>query len=99
MGEHEHRVVERRILAPPARPRVTAPGPPDRAEHAAPHDGGTDARIALGDELIVKTTLASLRAMGPAEGSGCEQPLVQSGSTLPERIVQALVGPGGIPVE
>jgi hypothetical protein len=50
MGEHEHRVVERRILAPPARPRVTAPGPPDRAEHVAPHDGGTDARIALGDE-------------------------------------------------
>src|SRR5437870_3284054 len=54
VGEHEHRVVERRVVPPPAGPLVAAPRPADRAEHVAPHDGGANAGVALRDELVIE---------------------------------------------
>src|SRR5690606_2638399 len=51
VGEHEHRVAERRVLPPPTPPRVARrPRATARAEHVVAHDGGPDAVVAVPDE-------------------------------------------------
>src|SRR5207302_5403910 len=66
VGEHEHRVVIRRVVPPPATPLVAAPWPADRAENCARHDRGADPDFTLSVELGVQTLVARLQAPLPA---------------------------------
>ena len=99
MGEHEHGVVVRRLVAPPSVPLVAAPRAPDRAEHVAPHDGGADSGVAPDDELVVDTSVAAVDPVHFTAGVGGERPLVQARAAHTERVVDALVGTGHVAVE
>jgi hypothetical protein len=99
VGEDEHRVVVRRVLAPPASPLAVAPRTADRAEHVAPYDGGTDADIAVGDRVIVRARGAAVRAQHLSTGTGLENPLMQPATPDADGVIQALVGPSRVPVE
>jgi hypothetical protein len=99
VGEHEHRVVEGRVVAPPAGPPVAAPGPADRAEHVAAHDRGADAYVGPGGELVVDALVAALPAVRPAKAAGGQGPFVQSTAAGAQRVVGALVRAGAAAVE
>src|SRR5580693_5284518 len=61
-----------------------------RNELAPAHDLGADARFPGAGERVVDAGAAAGLALHGAEGTGREEPLVQPGSRMPERGVQAL---------
>src|SRR5207248_8925952 len=100
VGEHEYRVMKRRIVAPPAFPVFVLPFAADRSEHVAAHDRRADASITSRNELIVEALLAgTLRTVDLTEGAGGKRPFVQSAAAHAERIVQALVRSRRVAVE
>ncbi len=99
VGEDEHRMVEGRIIAPPAGPFVLTPRSPDRTEHVPSHDGGTDTDIAPRDEAIVDALVTAVHADHLSTGAGSEHPFVQSVTTYAERVVDALRLPGRVSVK
>jgi hypothetical protein len=66
---------------------------------SSPHDGGADADVALCSELVVEAVVATVLAEHLTTHASCEHPLVQSSTAHPERIVEALIGSGHVPVE
>src|SRR6185295_11323667 len=98
VGEHEHRSVVGRVIAPPARPRLV-PRPFAAAEHLAPHDVGADTFEDLVDDLGIGAALAAFQSLLLAPAGGLDRPLVQAHPTLSDRVVDALVGPGNEAVE
>ena len=109
VGEHEHRIVVRRVVAAPTPPLLVAPRATDRAEHVAPHDRLSDPHVALRGEPVVDALVDALVGpVGPvgailaehlAEGAGRERPRVQLVSAHTERVLRALVWPDGVAVE
>src|SRR5207302_9945111 len=92
VGQYEDRVMERRIVAPPAFPVSVRPLATDRPEHVAAHDRGADASVTARDELIVEAFLAgAIRTVGLTESAGGKRPFVQSDPAHTQRVVQALV--------
>src|ERR1700747_3874308 len=89
-GEDENRGAERRCVAPPSVPLLVRPGAVVRAELAPPHDLGAGARGPGAGESVVDAGAAAGLALHGAEGTGREEPLVQPGSRMPERGIQAL---------
>ena len=62
MGEHEHRVMKRRVVSPPALPGLLGlPRPGMAAEHVAPHDRGPDVGQRLLDDRRALVDLAALQ--------------------------------------
>ena len=53
MGEHEHRTVIGRVVAPPAFPTLVRPVSPDGPEHVAAHDPGADIGKAARRKIVV----------------------------------------------
>ena len=98
VAEYEHRRVEGRVLAPPARPRLV-PRSVAAAEHLAAHDVGADTLDDLVDDLRVGAALAALQSVLLAPAGGREHPLVQAHPALSDRVLEALVGPGDEAVE
>ena len=99
VGEDEHRGVVRRILAPPTPPLVVLPRASDRPEHVAPHDRRADVLAPRRGMPVVDGRLPSLLAV-PLTPAPCrEHPFVDRLAALAEWIVEALVGPGDVPVE
>src|SRR4029079_16621644 len=97
--EDEHRRVVRRVFAPPAPPGLVRPRPADGAEHVPAHEDGAEI-LAPGDRLsVVDARLPALLTVLRAPAPRRERPLVERLGALPERILEALVGPGGVPVD
>ena len=90
VGEDKDRGAERRVVSPPAVPLLVRPGAVVRAELAPAHDLGADARLPGAGESIVDAGAAAGLALHGAEGTGREEPLVQPGSRMPKRGIQAL---------
>ena len=98
--EHEYRVVERRISAPPAGPRLLRiPGTGVAAEHVAPHDGGTDVGERFLDDRGAFVGLSAVHADHRAKRSELEGPLVETPAADSERVAHALAGTGDEAVE
>src|ERR1700753_4049370 len=98
-GEDENRGVERRVVSPPSVPLLVRPGSVVRAELAPPHDLGADARFPGAGEMVGEPGAAAELALHGAEGTGREEPLVQPGSRMPERGIQALPLTGAEPIQ
>src|SRR5437588_11152595 len=99
VGENKDRGVERRVVSPPSGPLLVRPGAVVRAELAPAHDLGADARCPGAGESVVYAGAAAGLALHGAEGTGREEPLVQPGSRMPERGIQALPRAGAEPVQ
>src|SRR3954447_17993704 len=56
--QHEDRVLEGRVVAPPAPPVLVGPGAAERAEHVAAHDGGAHALEGPGRVAVVQPRAA-----------------------------------------
>src|SRR5580704_15024513 len=95
MGEDEHGVVVGRVVAPPARPLLVAPGTTaDRAEHVPAHHRGADVLPRFLDYPCALVHLAPLLAVGLAPGGQRNNPVVEPLAALAERILLALVRAG-----
>src|SRR5260221_8282221 len=95
MGEDEHGVVVGRVVTPPARPLLVAPGAAVfGAEHVPAHHAGADVRPRFLEYRCALVHLAALPAVGPAEGGQRNDPVVQPLATLAERVLHALVRAG-----
>ena len=60
--QHEDRVLEGRVVAPPALPVLVGPGAAKGAEHVAAHDGGAHALEGPGRVAVVQPRAAPLAA-------------------------------------
>ena len=98
MGEDEHRGVKRRVVPPPALPLVVWPGAVLRPELIPAHDLRADARPPGGKRVVHAAAAVGLALHG-TEATGGEQPLVQPGTHMPERGIQALPLAGAEPVQ
>src|SRR5204862_5891718 len=95
MGEHEHGVVVGRVVTPPARPLLVAPGTTaGRAEHVPAHHAGADVRARFLDYPCALVHLAPLLAVGLAPGGQRYHPVVEPLAALAERVLLALVRAG-----
>jgi hypothetical protein len=65
--EDEDRMVERRIVAPPALPRIVVPRPRAAAEHVPAHDGRAGAGGDVLGERCARVDLAAFLAVALAE--------------------------------
>src|SRR5881227_212010 len=92
MGENEHGAVVGRVLAPPARPLLVAPGTTvGRAEHVSAHHAGPDVLARFLDYPRALVHLAALLAVGLAPGGQRNNPVVEPLAALAERVLLALV--------
>src|SRR5262249_20619127 len=98
MGEHEHRRVVGRLIAPPALPTLPRPRPPHRTKHVAPDDPGADALETLLGERVVDPGLAALFSVHPAPGARLEEPLHEVEPTHTDRILQILARAGAVAI-
>src|SRR6516162_9988481 len=99
VGEHQDRGVERRVVSPPPVPFLVRPGAVLRAELAPPHDLSADARGPGAGESVVDAGAAAGLALHGAERTGREKPLVQPGSRMAKRGLQALPLTGAEPIQ
>jgi hypothetical protein len=77
MGEHEDRVVVRRILAPEAGPRIRFPRPWSTSEHVATHHGRADVVEPALDDRRAGVHLTAFLPLHLTEGPEREQPFVE----------------------
>src|SRR5437763_1363851 len=92
MGENEHGVVVGRVVAPPARPLLVAPGTTaDRPEHVSAHHAGPDVLGRLLEYPCALVHLAALLVVGLAPGGQRNHPVVKPLAALAERVLLALV--------
>src|SRR3954452_20760959 len=97
--QDEDRLMEGRVLAPPALPGVLAPGAAlGRSELATPHDLGADVVVRLLDDRGADVVLAALPAVGLAPRLELDDPFVELLAALTERVLLALVGSGDVAV-
>src|SRR5215213_3199799 len=95
MGKNEHGVVVGRVVAPPARPLLVAPGTAaDRAEHVSAHHAGADVLARFLDYPCALVHLATLLVVGLAPGGQRNHPIVEPLAALAERVLLALVRAG-----
>src|SRR5688572_24069608 len=100
MGEDEHRVMERRVVTPPAVPWVVPiPRTGVPAEHVPSHDRGADPRLLLLDDLRAFVDLTARKSMRPTPCGDRDDPLVETIAADPERVLHALVESGNEAVE
>src|SRR5436309_15816363 len=95
MGDNEHRMVVGRVVAPPARPLLVAPGAAaDRAEHVSAHHAGPDVLARFLEYPCALVDFAALVAVGLAPGGQRNHPIVEPLAALAERVLLALVRAG-----
>src|SRR5687767_28669 len=100
MGQHEDRVVKRRIVSPPSLPwRIGRPWSVSTAEHVSPHDARADVLEVLGGDFIVRSGLAAFLRVCLAPASRRDYPVVELLAAFAERVRAALVGTGDVTVE
>src|SRR6266496_2943133 len=95
MGEDEHVVVVRRVVSPPTLPLLIPPVPAAHGpEHVAAHHAGADVLERLLPDRRALVHLAAVLVMRLAPGGQRHGPVMQSLSTLAERVLLALVPAG-----
>src|SRR5437660_1617371 len=99
VGQHEHRHVIRRVLAPPAAPPVVRPRPAHGAEHVAAHDIRTDAFPEALGKIVVGARRPARLPVDLAKPARADVPAVQLLTTHAEWVLQSLAGAGAVPVE
>ena len=99
VGENKDRGVERRVVSPPSVPLHVRPGAMAGPEFAPAHDLGADAPAPGAGKGVVDAGAATGLALHGVERAGREKPLVQPGSRVPERGVQALPLAGAEPIQ
>ncbi len=97
--EHKDRVMKWRLVPPPASPLALAPWAPYRAEHVPTHDGGTHTRSPFREEVVIESFTTAFSADHLIAAAGGEDPFVERGASYTERMVEILVGPGGVTIE
>src|SRR5712664_1959962 len=93
MRQHEDGRVIRRLVAPPALPAVVRPRAPDRTEHVAPENPGTDSGKALLRNSVIDPRLSIVIAVHPPPYACVEEPFHQLRAPDAERILEILVRP------
>src|SRR4051812_24156674 len=88
--QHEDRVLEGWLVAPPALPVLVGPGAAKGAEHVAAHDGGAHALEGFCRVAVVEPRAAPLAADHGLEGAGGEEPVHDLDGVLAERFGLAL---------
>ena len=100
MGEHEHRHVERGVVAPPAVcPRIVLPGAFTAAEHLSAHHDGAGGVDPFFDDFGVGILLTAFEAVALAPARGRNGPLVQEVAARSQRLLEVRVRPGGEPIQ
>src|SRR5256885_7951698 len=99
MRQYEDRRVIRRLVAPPALPAVVRPRAPDRAEHVAPKNPGTDSGKALLRNSVIDSRLSIVITVHSSPYACLEEPLHQFRAPDAERVVEILVRPGTVAVD
>ena len=99
MGEHEHRGVEGRLIAPPALPLIVGPRAALRAELVAPHDLRADPRRPVARDFVVHAGAAPGLAVYVPGGTGGEEPFQQPAFRVPEGRVDVLALTGAEAVQ
>src|SRR5689334_5974739 len=84
VGQHKHRRVIGRIVAPPSLPAVVGPGSADRTEHVASQNPGADVLKSARGEAIVEPGGAVPLAEHGLKGAGRKYPLMQGHAAYPE---------------
>ena len=97
VGEDKDRGAERELL-PPSRPLLVRPGAVVRAELAPAMISGP-MPVPRRRRKHRRCRAAAGLALHGAEGTGREEPLVQPGSRMPERCIQALPLAGAEPIQ
>src|SRR5208283_2110652 len=90
VGQHEHRSMERWIIAPPALPGFVRPGPSHRPKHVATHDPCSNIIETPGNEIIVNTCCPAVVPNQMLEGASRGHPIVQGHAANAERVLEAL---------
>src|SRR6185503_13430257 len=74
--QHEYWAVIRRILPPPATPRVIGPGATNWAEHVSPHDPGANAHTSTRGDVVIDADGAAGFSSHAQERVGHDEPVV-----------------------
>src|SRR6185437_4459002 len=93
VSEDENGVMERRIVSPPALPRLV-PRSRAAAEHVPAHDGRTGVAEDVLGERGARVDLAAFLAVALAERLERDQPVVELLAADPERLLWRLVRTG-----
>src|SRR2546421_12428997 len=99
MRQHEDGRVIRRLVAPPALPAGVRPRAPDRAEHVAPQNPGTDSGKALLRNSVIDSRLSIVITVHSSPYACLEEPLNQFRAPYAERMLEILVRPGTAAVD
>src|SRR4029450_4841324 len=100
MGNDEHVVVVRRVVAPPTLPLLPPPVPAGNGpEHVAAHHAGADVLARFLDYPCALVHLAALLAVGFAPCGERDDPVMEALAALAERVFLALVGAGNATVQ
>lgn len=92
--QHEYGRVKRRIVTPPALPRLVLPGAAYRAEHVAAHDPSANVLETTFGELVIGVLRAAGFAEHLLERTCMKEPVVDSFAADPERRLETLLRPG-----
>src|SRR4029450_11692772 len=95
MGNDEHVVVVRRVVAPPTLPLLPPPVPAGNGpEHVAAHHAGPDVLARFLDYPCALVHLAALLAVGFAPGGERDDPVMEPLAALAKRVHLRLVRAG-----
>ena len=98
--DHEDRLVEGRVVAPPSLPRVVAPGPSvGRAELPATHDLGADVVDVSATTAVLAFSSPPSMPWGSRHAFSCDDPVMKLLAALAEGFLLALVGTGDVAVK
>ena len=97
MGEHVHRRMKGRVIAPPTVPRFICPRSALRPELVPAHDLHTDPGAPSTGEGLVDAGASAgvaVRLLDAAEATGGKEPLVETGTSVSEGRLEALTFTG-----
>src|SRR4029453_930581 len=97
--QHEDGGVIRRVVAPPAFPRVVCPGAAHWPEHVSAQYPRPDVRQAACREIIVDARGAVIGSQHLLECARGMRPSVQSDTTHTKRVIDVLAWPSAITVK
>jgi hypothetical protein len=102
MGEHVHRSVKRRVIAPPALPLLVSPQPELGSKLVPAHDLDADVRIPVAGEGIVDagaSACVALRVGKAAKGASGKELFVEPVTSVAEGRLESLTVTGAESVE
>jgi hypothetical protein len=92
--EYKHRDVVRRLLTPPAAPRLVRPRAADGPEHVPSQDPRADPDEPPFRHPVVDTRVPAGLSVHLTPGPGAEEPLHELRASHAQRVLQVLSWPG-----